>query len=123
MATLQFIPNTSQKGGSTLQLSLDDIPQEVRNDIEEAYKVLKTNPGRMRANFPSIAELNAYITQAKAYCELRPDGAIRFRKSPSKGLPPTSMDFRITDVQTENEAEVASINESVEAVKTAAKGK
>jgi hypothetical protein len=118
MAKLTFIPTAV--GKSTLTLSLDDIPQDVKNDVEEVYKTLKTNTGRMRVEFPSVGELNAYVTQVTSYCAQRPAGRIRFRKSPSRGLPATAMEFRITDELTPNEAEVASINESVQDVKNAA---
>jgi hypothetical protein len=120
MANLQFIPTTSNKSGPTL-LTMDDVPQSVRDEVEEVYTVLKANPGRMRAAFDTLAEMNTYIAQVKAYCDLRPAGAIRFRKSPTKGLKPTEMEFRITDLQTENEKTVADINDAVDAVKDAAK--
>ena len=118
MANLTFIPNTSKSG--TPALSLEEIPQEVRNDVEEVYTALKTNPGRMRVQFDSLAELNTYIAQVTAYCALRPAGAIRFRKSPSRGLAKTTMDFRITDVQTDAEKTTEEIRENVEEVKTVA---
>ena len=116
MANLQFIPATSVSTVSTL--NLDEIPQEIRDDAEQVYQALKTNPGRMRVNFDTIAELKAYETQIKAYCALRPGGKIRFRKSPTRELPKTSMDFRITDV-TEGEEATEGIREAVEAVKAA----
>lgn len=122
MATLVFIPNTT-KSAAVSQLTLEDIPQEVRENVEEVYETLKTNPGRIRVEFPSLGELNAYVAQVTAYCALRPGGAIRFRKSPTRKLPATTMDFRITDLQTENEETTAGINDAVENVKSAAKSK
>ena len=122
MANLTFIPNASSKGSAGLSLTMDDIPEDVRNDVEEVYKALKTNPGRMRVSFATLAELNTYIAQVTAYCQLRPEGEIRFRKSPSRGLPATTMDFRITDKQTPAEETTEEIREAVTAVKaTAAK--
>jgi hypothetical protein len=121
MANLQFIPQAASKSAGQPMLTLDDVPDGVRKEVEEVYETLKTNPGRMRAAFDSLAELNTYISQVKAYCDLRPAGAIRFRKSPARNLKPTEMEFRITDLQTENEKTTEEINNAVDAVKATAK--
>lgn len=121
MAQLRFIPQANPKSGSNVTLTLDDVPQEVRDDVEEVYKTLKTQPGRMAVEFDTIAELNKYVAQVKAYCDLRPAGAIRFRKSPARNLKSTQMEFRITDLLTENEEITEGIREATENVKTAAK--
>lgn len=121
MAVLQFIPNNVSKSSNGVQLSIEDIPEDVRKDVEEVYTTLKTNPGRMRAEFATLAELNTYIAQVTAYCALRPAGEIRFRKSPTRGLKPTQMDFRITDKLTPNEQTTEEIQQATEAVKVAAK--
>jgi len=113
MALLKFIPNTPAKGSAGL--ALEDIPDEVRKDAEEVYETLKTNPGRMRVEFATLAELNTYITQLTAYCKLRPAGPIRFRKSPTRDLPPTAMDFRITDLATPNEQVTEEIRQATAA--------
>ena len=125
MANLQFIPNSSKSTGAVV-LPLEEIPQEVKQDAEDVYKMLKTQPGRMRVNFESLGELNTYITQITSYCDQRPTelgGPIRFRKSPARknSMPATAMEFRVTDVQTEAEQTAAEINTAVENVKTAAK--
>lgn len=121
MATLTFIPNAVNKNGTGgMSLGLDDISDEVKKDVEEVYKALKTNPGRVRVQFDSIAELNSYIAQMKAYCEQRPGGAIRFRKSPARDLPATAMDFRITDIPKE-ELQTQEIRNSVQDVKNSIK--
>jgi len=118
MANLKFIPQANPKSVSNVSLTLDDVPDDVRQEVEEVYTTLKTQPGRMRADFESLAELNKYIAQVKAYCELRPAGAIRFRKSPSRGLPNTSMEFRITDPLTDNEQTTEEIRQATEKAKT-----
>lgn len=123
MAQLQFIPNATSKSSASASLTLEDVPTEVRTEVEEVYKTLKTNPGRMRAEFTTLAEMNTYIAQVQAYCALRPEGAIRFRRSPSRGLKSTQMDFRITDLKTENEETTEGIQTAVENVKAAAKAK
>ena len=120
MANLVFIANTASKGSTGVTLELEDIPQNVREEVEQAYEALKTNPGRFRAEFASLAELTTYVSQVTAYCALRPAGAIRFRKSPTRGLPPTTMDFRITELATPNEQATEEVRTAVENVKTAA---
>jgi hypothetical protein len=121
MANLTFIPNAVSKSSGGVKLELEDIPQDVRTEVEESYETLKTNPGRLRATFDTLAEMNTYIAQVTAYCALRPAGELRFRKSPTRGLPATTMDFRITEKQTPNEKTVEEIGTAVEAVKAAAK--
>lgn len=121
MANLVFIPQTG--AASTVQLK--DIPEDVKTNVEETYELLKTSPGRVHAEFPSLGELNAYVALVKAYCALREvDGKpapIRYRKSTTKGLPPTQLDFRITDLLTDNEQTTEDIRDGVKAVTTAAK--
>ena len=130
MANLKFIPNVKGTGDSG-SMTLDQISDEVKNDVEEVYKALKANPGRMAVEFPSVGELNAYLTQVKAYCELRPielGGPVYFRRSPTpklspknpNGLKPTQAEFRITD-KTENEVATEEIRTAVDNVKDAAK--
>lgn len=93
-----FIP-TNSNGGTGL-LDLSDVPEDVQKEIEEIYQGLKTNPnGRMRIGFDTVAELEQYVLQAQSYCAQREAGAIRFRKSPTRGLPENVMDFRVTDVK------------------------
>jgi len=126
MANLTFVPDSGKTG--TTRLTLDQISDEVKTDVEEVYKALKANPGRMRVSFPSVGELNAYEAQMKAYCELRPSGPLAYRKSPSRKLSPTNpnglkdteMEFRISDVPAAN-ADTVAINGAVADVKAAAK--
>lgn len=115
MAQLQFIATT--KASSATDLTLDDIPDEIKTDVEQTYELLKTQQGRVRASFPSAGEAEKYVTLVKAYCDLRPNGAVRFRKSPTRNLPAGTIEFRITDLQTENEVQVQDIRQAVENVK------
>lgn len=110
MADLVFIPNTAQKSFS---ISLDMIPEEIRQEVEDVYEALKAQPGRMQAKFKSAGEANAYIAQVQAYCAQRPAGPLRFRKSPTKGLPEGSFEFRITDPQTKEEKTTEEIRDAV----------
>lgn len=124
MANLVFIAHATSNS-TPVSLTLDDIPDEVKKDAEEAYSVLQKANGRLRATFPTVADLNTYVKQMKAYCALRVvDGKpapIDMRRSPTKNLKPTEMDFRVTDLKTENEKKTEEIREATEAVKTAAK--
>lgn len=117
---VSFMPSTTSAKDD--RLDLEDIPQEIRNECEEIYAALKSNPnGRMRAEFSTVAELKVYIAQVTAYCVQRPDGPIRFRKSPTRNLPANVMDFRITDIPVEREAETAEIRRLAEEAKAKAK--
>jgi hypothetical protein len=99
-----FVPTNSGAAGS--DLALDEIPQDVRDEVEEVYAFLKANPnGRMRTpEFPSKQAALAWQAMAVAYCKVRPAGEIRFRKSPTRGLKDTVIDFRITDLPVDNGA-------------------
>lgn len=104
--SLAFVP-TATPGVSAL-VALDDIPQDVKDEVEEVYRNLKANPnGRIRAEFDDASELRMYVTHVTSYCEQRQVNGeaapLRFRKSPTKNLPANKMDFRITDPKTENE--------------------
>lgn len=121
MANLVFVPNATSAAKQSSMIDLADIPDDVRKDAEEVYAALKTSPGRMRVEFNSIAELNTYIAQISAYCKQRPEGEIRFRKSPARKLKATEMEFRITDLLTKDEKETEEIRTATDNVKTAAK--
>src|SRR6266498_2676110 len=83
---LQFIANTT---GPQDNIPLDSIPQEVKDEVEQVYGNLKAHPGgRIRATFDNRAELLQYVAQATSYCNQRPSGAIRFRRSPGEGQRP-----------------------------------
>lgn len=98
LGDITFVP-TNTNGGTGL-LDLSQVPDEVKTEVEEIYNGLKSNPnGRMRVGFETVDELNQYVLQVQSYCQQRPAGAIRFRKSPTRGLPENYMDFRISDVK------------------------
>jgi len=108
-----FIPTQSAAGSSNV--TVDEIPEDVRKDVEAVYAALKTNPnGRMRVSFKSKAEALQWIAVASAYCKIRTEGAIRFRRSPTRDLPENVIDFRITDIPKTGTDE---IREAAEALK------
>jgi hypothetical protein len=120
VANLTFVPSTT---GSSVNptLTLDEIPQDVRDEVEQVYKILKDNIGRMHVEFESDGELKKYITYVTTYCKIRPAGELRFRKSPKRNAKPGEMEFRITDLETPNEKTTEEIRETVEKVKATAK--
>lgn len=88
---LAFVPNIS---GSAL-LPMADIPQDVRDEMEETYTQLQGHDGRIRAEFDTEEEANIYCKQAASYCAQRDGGVLKFRRSPTKGLPKNVVDFTV----------------------------
>lgn len=137
---ITFIPSGNSTTGPLLPESM--IPIEVRREVEEVYAALKVNIGRMRVEYDTADELKEFKRQVQSYCATRPKtvdevraqfaevdwaklemepfdvntittaGPIRFRQSPSKSLPDTAMDFRITDLETDNEAKTRKVREA-----------
>lgn len=98
---VSYIPTAADRG-SVAVIPANEIPKDVIAEVEEIYLALKANPnGRMRAEFDTKAELTAYMTQVVSYCQQRQVNGVpaplRFRKSPTKNLPETVMDYRIGD--------------------------
>lgn len=120
--TLSFVPKSSPSS-STAPVALDDIPQDIKDQVEEVYTVLKTNEGNMHVEFPTKMEMLAYERLVKSYCELRPAGPIHYRRSPVRNQPEGHANFRITDVPTKNAEVAKDINDGVKAVKAAAAAK
>lgn len=111
---ISYVANVGKATTTAAPLSLEDIPADIREEVEQAYAALKTNPdGRFRAAFDDEQELRQYVRYVTSYCEIRPEGQIRFRKSPTRKLPPNVMDFRITDLLTENEEKTADVREAI----------
>lgn len=95
---LTFVPTVSGVG----LIPMEEIPQDVRDEMEEAYASLSKAEGRIRAEFDNEEEANVYCRQAASYCTQRADGALKFRRSPTKGLPKNVVDFRVTRNVEEN---------------------
>lgn len=117
-----FIANAAPKATGT-GIDLADIPQDVKDGVEEVYAALKTNPGRMSIDFPTVADKLTFVKQVVAYCAQRPEGAIRYRQSPVKkdSIKETELHFQITDLKTPNEKVTDDIREAADAVKKTAK--
>lgn len=100
-----YVPNTTQSAKTGL--TVDEIPEDVRKDCEAVYAALKSNPnGRMRVEFDDKTKALQWIQVATAYCAVRPDGPVRFRKSPTRNLPENVVEFRITDIPKDGTAEI-----------------
>lgn len=122
--SIAFVPTSAD--GSAATLDIDEIPADVKAEVEEVYAALKANPnGRMKATFDTKAELDTYRTQVISYCVQRTvDGVaapLRFRKSPTKNLPETVMEFRIGDIPAEKPAPAAETPAEAPATETPAK--
>lgn len=80
-----------------------DITDEVKKDVEAAYAQLTANPGtELHLAFKDEEERVTWSRQARAYCQSRPEGALRFRQLPSKNLPDNEMRLQITADLEEN---------------------
>jgi hypothetical protein len=87
-----FIPSNT----AGMLVPMEQIPQDVIDDIEEAFKLLSGTDGRIRVEFDTKEEKALFSQHAASYAAQRPDGKLKFRWSPSKGLPETAGDFRVT---------------------------
>lgn len=100
-----FIP-TNSNTAATSWIPLDEIPQEIKDEVEQIYAGLKAGAqGRMRVGFDNKDELALYVLQVRSYAAQREAGELRFRQSPTRknSLPAHHMDFRITDPRTDDE--------------------
>lgn len=94
---LAFIASTT----SGNVIALDDIPQDVRDEMDDAYKTIAKSDGRIRAEFDTEEEALLYCKQAASYCGQH-SPVWKFRRSPTRNLPPTTVDFRVTADLAEN---------------------
>lgn len=114
-----YVPNQTTTASSGL--TVEEIPQDVRDDVEQVYAALKANPnGRMRVEFADKTEALRWIAVATAYCKIRPAGAIRFRRSPTRGLAENVVDFRITDIPKDGTDEIREAAAALNATPVAA---
>lgn len=88
-----FIPTSTGAGPSLIPL--EQIPQDVKDEAEEIFKILQQNEGRIRVQFDTVPELDLYLKRMKSYCEQRPAGKLYFRISPVRSLPDEAKEFRI----------------------------
>jgi hypothetical protein len=79
----------------TVRTPLEDIPKDVKDFVEEVYAKQRKRPSRERVPYDTEAELKAEWKLMVDYCAQRPQGILKVRRSPSKDLPPSTMDIRI----------------------------
>lgn len=112
---LTFVPKqTSAPTDNTVPL--EEIPQELRNQVEEVYTTLKQYDGNMHAEFPSKQEMLRWERLVKSYVAQRPAGPIHYRRSPVRNQAEGHVNFRITDVPTKNAEVAEGIKEAVKKV-------
>lgn len=87
-----FIPVTTGPG----YIPLADIPQDVKDFVEESYAQQRKTEGRTRVEYDTEDELKAEFRQMVSYAAQRPAGVLTIRRSPTRGLAENVMDFRIT---------------------------
>lgn len=90
--TTTFIADTT----GPQRIALNDIPDEVKAFVEDTYKQQRTGNGRTRVEYDTADELALEFKQMADYCAQRKAGVLRIRKSPTRNLPDTVMEFRIT---------------------------
>lgn len=75
-----------------------NIKESTKKEVEEAFTALKKNPGTEgHVVFDNEDERLEWTREARAYCQTRQNGALRFRQLPSKNLPTNELRFNITD--------------------------
>lgn len=84
---------------------LDAIPDDVKAFVEDVFKRQSKAPGRERVTYDNDQERDTEFKLMADYVSQRPAGILKIRRSPSKDLPPHSMDIRITaDVEANGQA-------------------
>ncbi len=77
-------------------IALDEIPQDVKDFVEDAYKNARKTDGRVHAEYETKAELELEFKQMASYCAQRKAGVLKIRKSPTRNLPDNVMEFRVS---------------------------
>ncbi len=97
--TTEFMVDTT----GPQRIALDEIPDEVKQFVEEVYAKQRKNPGRTRVSYDTSEELDIEFKFMVDYAAQRPAGILTVRRSPTRatGFPKgtdlsTVMDFRIT---------------------------
>jgi hypothetical protein len=76
--------------------SVTEIPAEVAEEIEGLFAHLTEHPDQEGyGEFDTAEERLTFVKQAKAYCEGREAGILKFRQLPSKNLPATVLRFSL----------------------------
>jgi nuclear transport factor 2 (NTF2) superfamily protein len=99
--TFTFVPSTT--AGQVVPL--DEIPEDVKTNVTEAWAALKGNEGRIRATFANKDEADVWYRFAASYAAQFPEGALKMRRSPTKDKPSdATIDFTLKrDVEANGE--------------------
>jgi hypothetical protein len=75
-----------------------NVTEEVKREVEALFKQLTDNPNsEAHIAFADEKERLDWTRQARAYCQTRKAGALRFRQLPSKNLPDNEGRYNITN--------------------------
>lgn len=88
----EFVPDTT----GPVRTPLEEIPQDVKQYVEEVYTRQRKVPGRERASYDTVKELDTEWKQMVDYAAQRPQGILKIRRSPTRNLPETTMEFRVS---------------------------
>ena len=91
-----------------------EVPQDVKDDVDETYDYLREHPDQEGfVEFESADEVKTWLAQARAYCATREAGALKFRQLPSKHLPDTQIRFQLSaDLPADGERKTAGKNKA-----------
>lgn len=87
-----FVPDVT----GVQRTALDEIPADVKKYVEDVYARQRKTPGRERAEYDNVNELNAEWKLMVDYAAQRPNGVLKIRRSPTRGLAANVMEFRVT---------------------------
>lgn len=86
--------------------ALEDIPDDIKAYVEDVYERQRKNPGRERAEYDTVDELKREFKLMADYAAQRQvngkAAALKIRRSPTRDLADTVMDFRVTADLPEN---------------------
>jgi len=77
-------------------IALEDIPQDVKELVEEAYAKSRKGDVRTHVEYDDEEELKREFKQMVSYAAQRPAGVLRVRRSPTRNLPANVMDFKVS---------------------------
>lgn len=78
------------------QVALEDIPDDLKEFVEDVYNRQRKTPGRERVTYDSDKERDAEYKLIRDYIAQRPQGVLKVVRAPSKDLPAHTMDLRFS---------------------------
>jgi hypothetical protein len=75
-----------------------EVTEQTKQEVEQIFSQLTEHPGsEAHLQFKDEAERLSWTKQARAYCQTRAKGALRFRQLPSNNLPDNEGRYQITN--------------------------